>query len=64
MLLTIVLQFAEGGEIFHKINNKTKLNEDETTLYFYQLISAIQYLQLNTFSIEIWNMKTSALLSR
>ena len=43
--LYIVLQFAQGGEVFDKIINKTKLNEDETMLYFYQIISAIQYLQ-------------------
>ena len=44
-LLYIVLQFAQGGEVFDKIINKTKPSEDETTLYFYQTISAIQYLQ-------------------
>jgi len=43
--LYIVLQFAQGGEVFDKIINKTKLNEDETVLYLYQIISAIQYLQ-------------------
>jgi len=42
--LYIVLELADGGELFDKIVAKTKLDEDEAKLMFYQLASAISYL--------------------
>ena len=42
--LFIVLELAEGGELFEKIIEKTRLNESEAKLHFYQMASAIQYL--------------------
>ena len=42
--LFIVLELAEGGELFDKIIEKTKFNEDEAKLHFYQITSAIKYL--------------------
>ena len=42
--LFIVLELAEGGELFDKIIEKTKLNEAEAKLHFYQMASAIKYL--------------------
>jgi len=42
--LYIVLELAEGGELFDKIVQKTRLNESEAKLVFYQLASAIDYL--------------------
>lgn len=42
--LYIVLELAEGGELFDKIIEKTKFNEAEAKLHFYQMISAISYL--------------------
>jgi len=42
--LYIVLELAEGGELFEKIIEKTKFNEAEAKLHFYQMVSAIQYL--------------------
>ena len=42
--LFIVLELAEGGELFDKIIEKTKLNEVEAKLHFYQIASAIKYL--------------------
>jgi len=42
--LFIVLELAEGGELFEKIIEKTKFNEFEAKLHFYQIASAIQYL--------------------
>ena len=42
--LFIVLELAEGGELFDKIIERTKLNEAEAKLHFYQIASAIKYL--------------------
>ena len=42
--LFIVLELAEGGELFDKIIEKTKLNESEAQLHFYQIAPAIKYL--------------------
>ena len=42
--LFIVLELAEGGELFDKIIEKTKFNEAEAKLHFYQMASAINYL--------------------
>jgi len=42
--LYIILELADGGELFDKIVEKTKLDEDEAKLMFYQLASAISYL--------------------
>ncbi len=46
MLLSLfaVLELAEGGELFDKIIEKTRFNEAEAKLHFYQIASAIQYL--------------------
>uniref|UniRef100_A0A0D9WHP2 non-specific serine/threonine protein kinase n=1 Tax=Leersia perrieri TaxID=77586 RepID=A0A0D9WHP2_9ORYZ len=37
-----VLEYAKGGELFHKIA-RAKLNEDDARKYFQQLISAVDY---------------------
>merc|ERR1711915_658258 len=42
--LYIVLELAEGGELFDKIIERTRLNETEAKLHFYQIASAIKYL--------------------
>ena len=42
--LYLVLELAEGGELFDKIIEKTKLKESEAKLHFYQMTSAICYL--------------------
>ena len=42
--LYIILELAEGGELFDKINNNKRLSETEAKLYFYQMASAISYL--------------------
>jgi len=42
--LYIILELAEGGELFDKIIDKSRLNETEAKLYFYQMASAISYL--------------------
>ena len=42
--LFIVLELAEGGELFDKIIERTRLNETEAKIHFYQIASAIKYL--------------------
>jgi len=42
--LYIVLELAEGGELFDKIIEKTRMNESEAKVHFYQIASAIAYL--------------------
>lgn len=38
-----VMEFAKGGELFAKIANKGRFNEDQARRYFQQLISAVGY---------------------
>ena len=45
--LYIILELAEGGELFDKILEKVKFNEKEAKLHFYQMVSAVQYLHKN-----------------
>ena len=42
--LFIVLELAEGGELFEKMTRKVRLDEASSKLIFYQLSSAIEYL--------------------
>jgi len=44
ILLFLILELVEGKELFDKIINKSRLNETEARLYFYQMASAISYL--------------------
>ncbi|KAF8379798.1 hypothetical protein HHK36_029247 [Tetracentron sinense] len=39
----IVLEFVDGGELFDKIVNHGRLQEDEARRYFQQLINAVDY---------------------
>ncbi len=42
--LFIILELADGGELFQKIVDTGPMPEDKAKLLFYQLLSAIQYL--------------------
>ena len=42
--LFIVLELAEGRELFDKIFEKRKLNKAEAKLHFFQIALAIKYL--------------------
>ena len=44
--LFIVMDLTEGGEMFEKIIEKTKLSEDEAKLHFFLFALAIKYLHL------------------
>ena len=43
-MLYIILELAQGGELFDKVIEKSRLAEAEAKVYFYQLVSAIEYL--------------------
>lgn len=43
--LFIVMEFASGGELYDYIVSKEKLSEEEAGNFFYQLITAIEYLE-------------------
>uniref|UniRef100_A0A3P8U7Y9 Checkpoint kinase 2 n=1 Tax=Amphiprion percula TaxID=161767 RepID=A0A3P8U7Y9_AMPPE len=43
----IVLELMEGGELFHRVKSQQQLQENVAKLYFYQMLSAVQYLHSN-----------------
>lgn len=45
--LFLVLELAEGGDCFDKIKEKSRFNEEEAKLIFYQIASAIEHLHKN-----------------
>lgn len=40
----IVLEYANGGDLFDKIVNKGRLREDEARMLFHQLVHAVDYI--------------------
>ena len=40
----IVMEFCENGELFHYIVQRQRLNEDEASFFFYQLINGLEYI--------------------
>lgn len=43
--LYIVLELAQGGDLFDRVSGKERFTETETQFVFYQLLEAVQYLQ-------------------
>ncbi|MFS7947697.1 putative protein kinase CAMK-OST1L family [Helianthus anomalus] len=41
--LAIVMEYASGGELFDRISNAGRFNEDEARFFFQQLISGVSY---------------------
>lgn len=41
--LAIVMEYASGGELFERICNASRFNEDEARFFFQQLISGVSY---------------------
>ena len=39
-----VMEFCEGGELFNYIVKKTRLSEDESAYFFFQLINGLEYI--------------------
>ncbi|KAI3726257.1 hypothetical protein L1987_66054 [Smallanthus sonchifolius] len=44
--LAIVMEYASGGELFDRICNAGRFNEDEARFFFQQLISGVSYCHL------------------
>ena len=40
----IVMEYCEGGELFHYIVKKRRLSEEESAFFFYQIISGLEYI--------------------
>lgn len=40
----IVMEYCEGGELFHYIVKKRNLSEEETSFFFYQIINGLEYI--------------------
>ena len=40
----IIMEFCDGGELFEYIVKKEKLEENEASMFFYQLINALEYI--------------------
>ena len=40
----IVMEFCENGELFHYIVERQRLNEEEASFFFYQLINGLEYI--------------------
>lgn len=38
------MEYAEGGELFDHIVKKKRLNENEATKFFQQIISGVEYI--------------------
>ena len=41
----LVLEFAYGGELYHRLQKVHKMSENEAKFYFCELASALHYLQ-------------------
>ncbi len=39
-----VMEYCEGGELFNYIVRKRKLNEEEASFFFYQIINGLEYI--------------------
>ena len=40
----IVMEYCENGELFHHIVESQRLDEDEATFFYYQLINGLEYI--------------------
>ena len=40
----IIMEYCQGGELFNYIVEKEKLDEDEASMFFFQLINALEYI--------------------
>lgn len=40
----LVMEYAAGGELFHRISSEGKMSEPEAKMLFYQVVSAVHHL--------------------
>ena len=40
----MIMDYCPGGELFDYIANKIRLNEEESSFFFYQIINAVEYI--------------------
>ena len=43
----IIMEYCENGELFNRIVEKKQLSEDESSLFYYQLINGLEYIHKN-----------------
>lgn len=48
----IVMEYANGGELFHHIVSKQRLSEDETRTVFRQLLKGVEYLVSDFHAVD------------
>ena len=44
--LHIVMEFCKGGTLQNRLDEKTVFEEEESRLYFYQMLSSLNYLHI------------------
>ena len=44
MKIIIIMEYCENGELFYYIVNKEKLCNEESSIFFYQLINGVDYI--------------------
>jgi len=43
----IIMEYCENGELFNRIVEKKRLTEDESAIFYYQLINGLEYIHNN-----------------
>ena len=43
----IIMEYCENGELFNRIVQKERLNEDEAAIFYYQIICGLEYIHKN-----------------
>ncbi|KAG1451859.1 hypothetical protein G6F56_007975 [Rhizopus delemar] len=46
-LIYIIMDYVDGGELFHKIREKKKLSERQARIWFREMIEAVDYIHQN-----------------
>ena len=46
----IIMEYCENGELYEYIVNKDRLDEEESSIFFYQLINGVEYIHKQGFA--------------